>query len=287
VSFRNPRTSGQLRAGLLVWAVLLGTAGPLIVHGQGQAPPAEGGAQAPGRGGRAGGPGGPGRGGPPPTGRAGARFDPTGYWVSLITEDWRHRIFTPPKGDYEGIPLNPAGRASADTWDPARDESAGEQCRAYGAVGVTRLPTRLHITWQDDTTLKIESDAGTQTRLVSFGPPLGQGGDWQGVSVGTWDYPASLFPGRGRGGPPPGGSLKVVTTRMKPGYIRKNGVPYGANAVLTEYFDRFDVPNGDSLLIVKQELVDPDNLNTPYWASPNFKRQNDAAGWNPTPCSAR
>jgi hypothetical protein len=107
------------------------------------------------------------------------------------------------------------------------------------------------------------------------------------VSIGSWDYPASPFPGRGRGGPPPGGSLKVVTTQMKPGYIRKNGVPYGANAVLTEYFDRFDVPGGDSLLILKQELVDPENLNTPHWASPNFKRQNDATGWNPTPCSAR
>ncbi len=237
-----------------------------------------------------GGPGGAGRGGAP-TGRVGARFDPTGYWVSLVTEDWRYRMFTPPRGDYGGIPLNDAGRAKADAWDPAKDEAAGEQCRAYGAGGVMRLPTRLHITWRDDVTLQIETDAGTQTRLVFFGPPQGQGGDWQGVSVGTWEYPTAVLPSFSPGvrsrGPLPSASLKVVTTRMKPGYLAKNGVPYGANAVLTEYYDRLDVPGGDSLLVVKQELVDPENLGSSYWVSPHFKKQNDAGGWNPTPCAAR
>ena len=48
----------------------------------------------------------------------------------------------------------------------------------------------------------------------------------------------------------PGGSLKVVTTRMRPGYLRKNGVPYGGNAVMTEYFESHAVPNGDRLLVV-------------------------------------
>ena len=236
------------------------------------------------------GPGGRGGGGAPPqapTGKAGARIDLTGYWVALVTEDWRHRMFTPPKGDYISVPLNPAGRAKADAWDPAKDEAAGEQCKAYGAPGVMRLPTRLHITWQDDQILKIETDAGTQTRLLRFGPPQGDGGDWQGVSVATWDFPQPPIPGRGRGGPPAGGSLKVTTTRLRPGYLRKNGVPYGANAVLTEYFDRFDVPGGDTLLVVAQELVDPENLATQFWTSSHFKRQNDASGWNPTPCSAR
>jgi len=74
---------------------------------------------------------------------------------------------------------------------------------------------------------------------------------------------------------------------MKPGYLRKNGVPYGANAVLTEYFDRFDVPGGDSLLIVTSELVDAENLFTPYWTSQQFKRENGTTGWNPTPCASR
>jgi len=289
VSSGRPRHSNWCVACLCAAAVLAGTATAPSAQGAGQAPPPQGPGGAPAaQGGR---PGGPGRGGPP-TGRLGARFDPTGYWVSLVTEDWRHRMFTSPKGDFGGIPLNGAGRTKANTWDPAQDEAAGEQCRPYGAAGIMRLPTRLHITWQDDLTLKIETDAGTQTRLVSFGAPQGQGGDWQGISVGTWEYPTAALPnflafgGRGRG-PLPSASLKVVTTRMKPGYLAKNGVPYGANAVLTEYYDRLDVPGGDSLLVVKQELVDPEYLGSPYWVSPNFKKQNDASGWNPTPCTAR
>lgn len=229
-----------------------------------------------------------GRGAPqaPPTPRAAAPFDLTGQWVSLITEDWRHRQFTPPKGDYASLPLSPAGRKIADSWDPARDEAAGEQCKAYGAAGLMRLPTRMRIAWQDDTTLKLDTDAGTQTRLLNFGTPQGNGGDWQGLSIASWDYPRAAFPGRG-GGPAPGGSLKVVTTRMKPGYLQKNGVPYGANAVLTEYLDRFDVPGGDALIVITTEVVDPEHLATPYWTSQQFKRESDTSRWNPTPCGAR
>jgi hypothetical protein len=228
-----------------------------------------------------------GRGGPaaPPTPRAAAPFDLTGQWVSLITEDWRHRQFAPAKGDYAPLPLSPAARKIADSWDPAKDEAAGEQCKAYGAAGIMRLPTRIRIAWQDDTTLKLETDAGTQTRIFYFGAPQGNGGDWQGLSSATWDAPRAPFAGRGGG--PTLGSLKVVTTRMKPGYLRKNGVPYGTNAVLTEYFDRFDVPGGDSLIIVTSELVDTENLMTPYWTSQQFKRESETSGWNPSPCAAR
>ena len=81
--------------------------------------------------------------------------------------------------------------------------------------------------------------------------------------------------------------MKVVTTQMRPGYLRRNGVPYSANAVMTEYFDRLEVPGGDTLLVVASEVADPEYLGTPYWSSVQFKRQNDASGWNPTPCAAR
>jgi hypothetical protein len=215
--------------------------------------------------------------------------DLTGYWVALVTEDWRYRMTMPPKGDSTGVPLNPAGRQATEAWDPARDENAGEQCKAYGAGGIMRLPGRLHITWQDDDTLKLETDAGTQTRTFGFRAARGQGGDWQGVSGASWDRSVGPMGAGGFFGAPPsrGGSLKVVTTRMKPGYLRKNGVPYSADTVITEYFDRFDVPNGDSLLVVSTELVDPTYLAQPFWTSTHFKKQTDAAGWNPTPCSAR
>ena len=106
---------------------------------------------------------------PPRAPRAAAPIDLTGYWVSIVTQDWRWRMVTPAKGDYQGIPMTPEARKVADAWDPARDEAAGEQCRSYGAPALMSVPGRLHITWQDDTTLKVETDAGTQTRLLRFG----------------------------------------------------------------------------------------------------------------------
>ena len=228
----------------------------------------------------------------PPTPRAAALADFTGPWVSLIAEDWRSCPITAPKGDTASVPLNPAGQKAAAAWDPARDETAGEQCRAYGAAGIMRLPTRLRISWQDDNTLKIETDAGTQTRLLKFGPGGGEPGSWQGVSVASCEYPRAAFAARGvipgaADGRPQAGGMKVVTTQMRPGYLRRNGVPYGANAVMTEYFNRLEVPGGDTLLMVAAELTDPEHLAAPYWTSTQFKRQADTSGWNPTPCAAR
>jgi hypothetical protein len=244
------------------------------------------------------------RGGPPPTppfgaaqgapsgsreAKAQAPFDITGYWVALVNEDWRYRMTTPPKGDVAGVPLNGAGRQVALAWDAAKDEAAGESCRAYGAAGLIRQPGRLHITWTAEDALTVEADAGTQTRAIGFGSPRGTPGTWQGVSTASWDRGDSpmarggFFPGAAARG----GSLKVVTTGMKPGYLRKNGVPYSADAVMTEYFDRFDLPGGDALLVVSSEVVDPMYLTTPFWTSTHFKKQRDAAGWNPRPCSTR
>src|SRR5215510_10952096 len=160
-------------------------------------------------------------GGAPANPRQNAAFDLTGYWVSVITEDWKFRMVTPNKGIYETLTLNAEGRRVGDTWDPAKDEAAGEQCRAYGAANIMRLPGRLHITWQDDNTLKIETDTGTQTRLLHFGDPAPPGEpSWQGYSMALWERAS----GRGV----QGGNLKVATTNLKPGYLRKNGAPYSA-----------------------------------------------------------
>ena len=231
---------------------------------------------------------------PPRAPRAAAPIDLTGYWVSIVTQDWRWRMVTPRKGDYQGIQVTPEAAKVADAWDPAKDEAAGEQCKAYGVGGVMRLPGRLHVTWQDDRTLTIETDAGTQVRTLRFGPATTGASDWQGSSQASWDRMQGamgagiLFGGGGFGvGNAAGGSLKVVTRGMKPGYLRKNGVPYSADAVITEYFDRFDLPDGDALLVVATEVVDPAYLAQPFWTSTHFKKQRDATGWKPTPCTAR
>ncbi len=241
-----------------------------------------------------------GQGGPPPAPpkaqnpKQAAPIDITGYWVPLITEDWLYRMVTPGKtkgaADVSSIPLTPAARTAANNWDPAKDEAAGEQCKAYGAIGITRLPGRIHISWQDDTTLKFEFEAGTQTRLLHFTgtPPTGEAG-YQGFSLANWEGG-----GRGRGGPPKGapapprgGSLKIVTTHLKPGYLRKNGVPYSSNATLTEYIDLLSEPEGQSLLLIKSIVEDPQFLTQPFITSTHFKKEPDGSKWTPTACSAR
>jgi hypothetical protein len=129
------------------------------------------------------------QGGAPPTARAAAPIDLTGTWVSVVTEDWRWRMRTPPKGDYASVPLNDAGTKAADTWDPAKDTAAGEQCRGYGAAAIMRMPGRIRISWDNDTTLKIETEAGTQTRMLNFVAPAQRGEpSWQGTSIANWQF---------------------------------------------------------------------------------------------------
>jgi hypothetical protein len=213
--------------------------------------------------------------------------DLTGYWVAIVTEDWRWRMVTPAKGDFTSVPLNQEGRKVAEAWDPDKDTAAGNQCRAYGAAGLMREPTRVHITWVDDNTLKVETDAGTQTRLFHFNAkmPAHEAASWQGFSDASWD---GLRPApRGGGSAPRGGSLKVVTTDLKEGYLRKNGVPYSANTVLTEYYDRTNEPNGDSWLIITTIVHDPANLYQDFVTSTHFKMEKDGSKWDPTPCEAK
>lgn len=232
--------------------------------------------------------GGAGRGGPPATPRSAAAFDMTGYWVSIVTEDWRWRMF-PTKGDYGGVPLNAEARKIADAWDPAKDEAAGEQCKAYGAPNVMRIPGRLHVTWQDDQTLKIETDAGRQTRLFHFAAAPTASADLQGVSRAEWELarPGLGFAIAGDRAGAPGGSLKVTTTNLRPGYLRRNGIPYSAGARLTEYYDLVRQPNGDTYLVLTSTVEDPAYLTQPLITAVHFKKQAGAAGWNPAPCAVR
>jgi len=241
-----------------------------------------------------------GRAGGAPSARANAPFDPTGYWVAIVSEDWRWRMVTPAKGDVVSIPLSVEGLRVAEAWDPAKDEAAGEQCRAYGAPGLMRGPTRLRITWQDDNTLKMESDYGTQTRLLRFGAAAGAPGapldgpsgrpeqsrgtkTWQGVTTAQWILGGG---GRGRGGVR-NGSIKSVTTQMRPGYLRKNGVPYSDRASFTEYWDLHTETNGDKYLVDTNLVEDPVYLQTPWITALHFKKEPDGSKWDPTACDAR
>lgn len=224
--------------------------------------------------------------GPPPGPVGPARdiapWDITGQWVAIVTEDWRFRMVTPPKNDYPGLPLNAAARAVADAWDPARDEAQGNACAYFGAGAIMRIPGRLRISWEDDSTLEIETDAGRQTRTLRFGatPGAARERSWQGQSVAEWELHAAGFRE-----PPANGDIKVVTTGMRAGYLRMNGVPYSENAVLTEYFDLLTQHDGSEWLVVLSVLDDPTYFTTPVITSTNFRRQSDRSGWDPMPCA--
>ena len=219
------------------------------------------------------------------TPKASAPIDLSGTWVSLVTEDWRYRMVTPTKGDYYAVPMKSEARLIADAWDPSADEAAGNQCKSYGAPAFMRLAARFRFTWDGEKTLKVESDAGMQTRLFHFEASAAAGmRTWQGNSVVQWERPN---PGRGTTAieQPSGGWLKAVTNNLRSGYLRKNGVPYSEDAVLTEYFDIAARSTGP-ILVVTAIIEDPKYLNQPFVVSSQFQKEVDASKWDPTPCSA-
>ena len=234
---------------------------------------------------------------PPQTPKAAAPIDLTGYWVSVVTEDWRWRMLTPPKGDYTSVPLNPEGRKTADAWDPSK--AAANGCKPYGAAAVMRAPGRLHITWESDNVLKIETDAGLQIRRLMFDSPASSGSSraqsrddttqkpaadrsWQGFSAAEWDVVGGRG-GRGAAPQPRDGALRVITTNMRAGYLRKNGVPYSENAVMTEYVDRH-TDFTTEWITVTSILEDAQYLAQPFITSTHFKREADGSKWSPAPC---
>jgi hypothetical protein len=210
---------------------------------------------------------------PAATPRASAPIDLTGYWVAFVTEDWRFRMVTPRKGDYQAVPMNAQASKAADAWDPAADEASGNQCRAYGAGAIMRIPARFHITWQDDNTLRVESDSGMQTRLFHFNSPASPPGErtWQGNSTAQWQRPG----------------LRVATSNVRSGYLRKNGIPYSENASVTEYFDVAPLPGGGQVLLVTTIVDDPQYLQQPFIVSSQFKKEPDGSKWDPTPCTVK
>ena len=217
----------------------------------------------------------------PRNAKAAAAIDLTGTWVSVITEDWRYRMVTPALGDFQGVPMTAEARKIADAWDPDKEEASGDVCKSYGAPALLRVPGRLRISWQDDETLKMESDTGKQTRLFHFG-------DWKPIAGGPptlqGDSTAEWIRG-GRGGTD--GSLKVTTSNLKAGFLRKNGVPYSDKTTLTEYFDMIKEPNGDPLIVVTIVTTDPTYLSQPFVITSQYKKEASDAKWNPTACSAK
>jgi hypothetical protein len=281
-------------------AMAMATALPAVMLAQAApAPPAAPGQGAP-AGQRGAGPGGPpgggGRGGAA-TGRSAAPVDLTGYWVSIVTEDWIERMSpeSPPSGVANAGPGGfgggggRGGRGGGGAPVPVNPDP----CRVYGAGGSMRVPGRLHITWADDNTLKTDMSAGTQTRLFRFNVQQPQPGppSLQGYSVATWEgvgrggggfggFGGGGGGGRGAAAPPRWGSLKVVTTNTTGGYLLSSRSHYSPNAVLTEHFTRH-TDFGVEYFTVTAIIEDGGQTRI---TSSTFKKEPDGSKFAPAGC---
>ena len=205
--------------------------------------------------------------------RESAPIDLTGYWVSVVFEDWKFRMVTPSPGVFDGLPLNEEGRRVGEAWSPEADRASGDECRAYGAPAIMRIPGRFRISWQDDDTLRIDTDQGEQTRLLRFSQTSPGAPSRQGHSVAEW-----------QSAPGGGGTLKVTTGNLLPGYMRSNGAPYSERAEMTEYINMHELPNGDVYLSITTRVTDPLYFSGPAMNSTDLRRLPDDRGWEPTAC---
>lgn len=234
-----------------------------------------------------------------PAAKASAPVDLTGTWVSIVTEDWIERMApdSPPSGTGArgGRGIFPGGGGA----EPAAARPANaDPCRAYAAGGSLRVPGRLNISWADDNTLKIDMDAGTQTRLLHFGvnqPPSAER-SLQGYSAASWETGArggGFGGGGGRGGAGAGGaargggpaaptwaSLKVVTTNMTGGYLLSSRSNYSENAVLTEHFTAHQ-DFGTNYFTVTAIIEDGPTTRI---TSSTFKKEFDGSKFSPSGC---
>ena len=233
--------------------------------------------------------------------RAAAPFDATGYWVSLVTQNWRYRMVVPAHGDYAGIPINAKARSFANAWNAAGDVAAGKACEAYGAPNLMQIPERLQIDWQDQQTLRVATDAGGQTRLLHFGAADDASTDDASADAASADNVAASLQGYSRAhwqlftlansfgaaDRPKGqryGSLIVVTDHLLPGLLRKNGVPYGSAARMSEYWKVLGL-GSEQWLTISTSIKDPEYLLGPYVYDSLFQREADGSQRDPSPCS--
>ena len=222
-------------------------------------------------------------------GRVDAPIDLTGTWVSIVSEDWRWRMTTPLVGDFANIPENEAAREVGMAWNPS--SNVGNECISYGAPGIMHRPGRIKISWQDDLALKMEFDAGRQTRLFNFGETFSTTAlSRQGYTVAKWeDAPApASFNGLRIGQTQRVGtttrSLEAVTTNLIAGYLRKNGIPHSDQTKVTEYFDVFETPAGVTWFVDTIIVDDPVYLVEPWVTTMHFMKEENDSKWNPQDC---
>jgi len=189
-----------------------------------------------------------------------AQMDLAGEWAPQFHEDQPERLGGPDVGDYAGLPINDAARMMADAWNADILSVPEHQCKPHPSDYSPRGPAQLQI-WKEVDPVSREVIAwrthiqwqAPERWIYMDGRPHPDefaAHTWQGFSTGEWI----------------GQILKVTTTHLKKGWIRRNGVPRSDQAELTEYFWR----HGDYLTWTVI-INDPMYLTEPMLRSSDFR----------------
>ena len=186
-------------------------------------------------------------------------MDLAGQWGQRFHEDSPERGAGPDIGDYLGLPITDAARMRADSWTAGKWTMPERQCEPHPADYAPRGPSSMRVASTVD---PISQDVITWETTMLWVLPhriIYMDGrphpspnalhTWQGFSTGEWE----------------GDMLKVTTTHLKEGWVRRNGLPRSDRATLVEYFIR----HGDYLTLVTV-VKDPVYLSEPLVRTSNW-----------------
>ncbi len=188
-----------------------------------------------------------------------AQVDLSGVWADRITEDAYERSGGPPLGDYQGIPLNDAGRMKADSHDHSEWSLPEFQCRPHPgpyqwrALGAVRISEEIDPVSRELTAFHFEYLRSMERPVFMDGrphPPDYAPHTWSGFSTGKWQ----------------GNMLVITTTHLKGAYLRRNGASFSDKATMMEYIAR----HGDYLLVT-MIVTDPVWLEEPFIQTTNYQ----------------
>ena len=170
----------------------------------------------------------------------------------------------PPAADYLGLAFNEAGRLRADTTPESIWGTPEYQCRPHSAphqwrgVGGARILKELDPISRDILGYRIQFMRSLDRPIYLDGrqaPPDWAPHSWSGFSVGQWE----------------GQTLKVTTTHLKDGFLKRGGPQTSDMLTMTEYITRHD-----DLLTIVQVVDDPIYLDEPYVLSITYSYDPNA-----------
>lgn len=192
-----------------------------------------------------------------------AEVNLSGVWSGTYAEDWPDRFPGPELGDYGGLPLNDANRMRAKSWSASLLALPEYQCRVHPADYANSFADirirEERDRWSEELIAIHLQHFAWQTRRTIWmdgreHPPEYAQHTSMGFSTGEWE----------------GHKLKVTTTHLKEGWLRRNGVARSDLATVTEYFIR----HGD-VLSWTVIVDDPVYLEEPFIRNRDYEYSED------------